>query len=156
LHDDLPILLALDAGAAALGTGPPDGRHHEVTAAERCARRRLLDHSEVLVPEDQVRAARRRVAELGGLDVDVRAADAGLEHADEGLPFIALWLGDVVADGQAVGAAGNDGDGTHREVDFITKADAGVTELAPVLVEVVRHGAFDAIPRVARGRARLV
>src|SRR6185503_11620393 len=28
--------------------------------------------------------------------------------------------------------------------------------LAPVLVEVARHGALDAIPRVARGAARLV
>src|SRR3989442_597761 len=103
------------------------------------ARRCLLDHSEVLVPEDQVGAARRRVAELGGLDVDVRPADARLEDADERLPVVARRLRDVVADSQAVGAAGNDSDGTHREVDFIKKADGVTTWLASVLVELARQ-----------------
>jgi hypothetical protein len=58
------------------------------------------------VAEDQVGAAGRRVAELGGLDVDVRPADSRLQDADERLALVARRLGDVVANGQAVGAAG--------------------------------------------------
>jgi len=43
-----------------------------------------------------------------------------------GDPFDAIR--DVVANGQAVGAARQDGDGTHRGTDFITKAGGGVAE----------------------------
>src|SRR5262249_30071138 len=118
------VLLGVQAGAAALGTGPADGGDDEVPLAEAGAVRGLLHAAEVLVAEDQVRAAGGRRAELRRLDVHVRPADARLQDTDEGLALLRARVGEVVADLEAVRLAGDDGDRTHRRGDFTTKRRA--------------------------------
>src|SRR5204863_3505280 len=114
------VLLALRAGAAVLGTGAADGGDHEVSLAQPVAGR-ALDHAQVLVPEDQVRAARRGLAVERLLDLDVGAADPRLQNAHERLAVGGSRIRDVVADLEAVRLPGHDGHGAHRRNDITVR-----------------------------------
>ena len=75
-----------------------------------------FDHPDVLVAQDQEVAAGRRVAEQALVDVHVRAADAGLQHAHERFALRGPRVGHV-AEVQAVAHAGPEsGDGLHERL----------------------------------------
>src|SRR5262245_17333554 len=60
---------------------PPDNADDKIVAGKTTIRRRLLDHTKRLMPDDQAISAGRRPPVVSFDDFEIRAADAERQHA---------------------------------------------------------------------------